>query len=89
MNNYWNKQDTKRLTDEIIIGWIANKIPVTPLLFTIKLNNERACRIKSDIDYSQTSESGDNDEESPTVNEKESTVSKVNQSKNMAKSPSK
>ena len=89
MNSYWNKQETKRLTDEILVGWIANKIPVTPLLFAIKLNNERACRIKSDIDYSQTSESGDNEEDSQMHNEKELSSSKINQSKSIIKQRSK
>ena len=63
MNNYWNKSETKELTEDILIGYIANKIPVTPLLFTLKLNNERSTVIKSDIDYSQTSDSEDCEED--------------------------
>lgn len=57
LNTYWNKMDTKYISENILVGTIANKIPITPLLYTIKLNNYRESAIKSDIDYNPTSES--------------------------------
>lgn len=63
MQSYWNKLDTRYLSEENLVGCIGNKIPVTPLLYALKLNQERPTRIKSDVDYSQTSESEDNETE--------------------------
>lgn len=59
MQNYWVGGDIKELSEDLVIGCIANKIPVTTLLYTLKLSNERKSVIKSDIEYSQTSESED------------------------------
>lgn len=70
MRNYWNKQETKELTEDVLIGYIGNKIPVTPLLFTLQLNSDRYTRIKEEIDYSVTSESdADNSEEDEHIDQ--------------------
>jgi hypothetical protein len=69
MHSYWNKQETKELTEDVLIGYIGNKIPVTPLLFTLQLNNDRKTKIKEDIDYSVTSESNADNSEEENIDE--------------------
>lgn len=59
MQNYWVGGEIKELSEDLVIGCIANKIPVTTLLYTLKLNTDRKSTIKSDIEYSQTSGSED------------------------------
>ena len=57
LNTYWNKQETKNLTEGLLVGCVANKIPATTLLYAIKLNTDRQSIIKQDIEYYPTSES--------------------------------
>ena len=65
MHNYWNKIETKELNEDLVVGCVANKIPVTPLLYSLQINQYKTSIIKSEIDYSQTSGSDEEDVSPP------------------------